>query len=85
MRLRKTGKVLAILVSLYLLFPLVAGVLAIGDRDGPKIYPIAYHTMLYMIAYEDVHHEKPRQTPWLERPWFYGFPRRPRTNASSVE
>jgi hypothetical protein len=60
------------------LFPFVAGLFAIGDRDGPKIYPSSYHTILYMISYEMVRDEKPRQSPFFERPWFYGFPRKRR-------
>ena len=79
MRLRKFSIFASVVVILYLVFPVIAGLFAIGDRDGPKIYPESYHTMLYMISYEAVREEKPRQNPFLERPWFYGFPRRKRT------
>jgi hypothetical protein len=75
---RDVGKVIALTVILYLLFPLVAGLFGIGDRDGPKIYPSSYHTVLYMITYEEVRSEKPRENPFYERPWFYGFPRKQR-------
>jgi hypothetical protein len=78
MTYRKTGTLLAVIGVLYLLFPFFAGLFAIGDRDGPKIYSSSYHTMLYMISYETVRDEKPRQNIFLERPWFYGFPRKQR-------
>ena len=78
MTYRKASKLIALIGLLYLLFPSVAGLFAIGDRDGPKIYPSSYHTILYMVSYEIVRDEKPRQNPFLERPWFYGFPRKRR-------
>jgi len=71
---RNVGKNLALTVILYLFFPLVAGLFAIGDRDGPKIYLSSYHTVLYMITYEWARSEKPRENPFYDRPWFYGFP-----------
>jgi hypothetical protein len=76
MTYRKISRLLALIGVLYLLFPFFAGLLAIGDRDGPKIYSSSYHTLLYMISYEMVQDEKPRQYLFLERPWFYGFPRK---------
>jgi hypothetical protein len=62
---------------LYLAGPLIAGLFGIGDREGPRIYPSAYHCALYMIAYEEVRDEKPRLSieQDFERPLFYGFPR----------
>ena len=78
MRPLKIARLVGIVVIVYLVFPIVAGLLAIGDRDGPKIYPMEYHSFLYMVSYESVREEKPRINPDLERPWFYGFPRRPR-------
>ena len=87
---RKASKLLAVIGVLYLLFPFVAGLFAIGDRDGPRIYPSSYHTVLYRVSYEMVRDEKPRQSPFFERPWFYGFPRKRReiknepSNPSSV-
>ena len=78
MTYRKASKLLALIGVLYLLFPFVAGLFAIGDRDGPRIYPSSYHTVLYMVSYEMVRDEKPRQSPFFERPWFYGFPRKRR-------
>ena len=74
----RTAKLLGLIVILYLVFPAIAGVFAIGDREGPKIYPLFYHQHLYMISYESVWQEKPRQNPDFDRPWFYGFPRPPR-------
>jgi hypothetical protein len=73
---RKSAKLVAGVIVLYIVFPFIAGLLAIGDRDGPKIYPRSYHAILYMISYETVRNEKPRRNIELERPWFYGFPRR---------
>ena len=73
---RRTAKLVAGGAVLYIVFPFIAGLFAIGDRDGPKIYPRSYHTILYIISYEMVRDEKPRQNIELERPWFYGLPRR---------
>jgi hypothetical protein len=75
---RKAGQLILFGIILYVLFPIVAGLLAIGDRDGPKIYPKTYHTALYMISYEALRNEKPRENSLYERPWFYGFPRKQR-------
>ncbi len=68
---------IAIALILYLAGPLIAGVLGIGERDGPRIYPSDYHSALYIIAYEEVRGEKPRLNidGELERPLFYGLPR----------
>lgn len=72
---RKTVKLLLLIGLLYLVFPFIAGLLAIGDRDGPKIYPETYHAILYRIGYGLVREDKPRRNIELDRPWFYGFPR----------
>ena len=80
----RIAKVLTSVAVLYVIFPFIAGLLAIGDRDGPKIYPRSYHTALYIISYEMVRDEKPRQNIQLERPWFYGLPKR-RTVSGSKE
>ena len=80
MTTKKVLKLVTLVVVLYLVFPLIAGLLALGDRDGPRIYPEAYHTVLYMISYEAMRNEKPRQSLEFERPWFYGFPRKRRAN-----
>ena len=77
MRANLTLSIVAALI-LYLEGPLIAGLLGIGDREGPRIYPREYHTELYIISYEMVRNEKPRisfETSELERPIFYGFPR----------
>ena len=74
--------VLVLAVLLYLAGPLLAGMFAIGDRDGPIIYPEEYHTVMYIAAYEAVRNEKPRITSEVrgfERPLFYGFPQRRRS------
>lgn len=73
--MRRMVKILVPVVVLYLVFPFIAGLLAIGDRDGPKIYSQTYHAILYTISYEIVHDQKPRRNIELDRPWFYGFPR----------
>ena len=63
---------------LYLAGPLLAGLFGIGDREGPRIYPRAYHTALYMTTYEMVRDEKPRlsiEASETQRPLFYGLRR----------
>jgi len=72
----RTAKVLMLVAVLYVIFPFLAGLFAIGDRDGPRIYSRSYHTVLYRIGYQIVRDEKPRQNIELDRPWFYGLPRR---------
>ena len=73
--MRRMAKILISIAVLYLVFPFIAGLLAIGDRDGPKIYSQTYHAILYTISYEMVRDQKPRRNIELDRPWFYGFPR----------
>jgi hypothetical protein len=82
--MRRTAKILALVAVLYVVFPFIAGLFGIGDRDGPKIYPRSYHANLYIISYEIVRNEKPRSNLELERPWFYGLPRH-RIQASEQE
>jgi hypothetical protein len=68
-----------LLVAAYVSAPLFAGLLAIGERAGPMIYPGPIHSILYGIAFEWYHAEKPREAPddWMyHRPYFYGFDRR---------
>ena len=79
--MRRMVKILIPIVVLYLVFPFIAGLLAIGDRDGPKIYSQTYHAILYTVSYEMVRDQKPRRNLELERPWFYGFPRHPTQKA----
>jgi hypothetical protein len=63
---------LALLI--YLLLPIIAGSLRIGNKRGPLIYPEFIHIELFSIAYRLVHHTKPR-VPAKEwggnRPFFY--------------
>jgi hypothetical protein len=70
---------LAIAAVFYFELPILAGVFAIGDREGPRIYSSSYHSLLYMTGYELVRDEKPRlgvdESSKFERPLFYGLPR----------
>ena len=74
-------KLILSLVPIFVLYftgPLTAGLLGIGDREGPRIYPVEYHTELYKITYEMSHGEKARMpinAGETERPLFYGLPR----------
>lgn len=79
---KKKKKLLLILggtlLFLYLIGPCIAAVFEIGNRWGPKIYPILYHETVYMMTWEMSVHEakKPRIGYWYERkyrPWFYGM------------
>ena len=72
----RAAKLVILVTLLYLVFPFIAGLLAIGDRDGPKIYSRSYHAFLYITSYESVRNEKPRRNIESERPWFYGLPAR---------
>lgn len=63
-------------MAVYLVLPLLAGVFAIGDRRGPRVYPASFHEPLYVIGWEVAGRDgKPRvlgrgASP---RPWFYGL------------
>ena len=72
--------IVVIILILYLAGPLIAGLFGIGDREGPRIYPIEYHAQLYKITYSMSHTDKPR-IPFDsgERPLFYGLPRTQRS------
>ncbi len=65
------------LLTLYAAFPFIAGALEIGNRWGPRIYPLTYHEALYMIGWDAAGREgKPRVAAGLpeeSRPWFYGM------------
>ena len=63
----------AILISTYLGFPLIAGLLALGGRSGPRIFFRGHHTMLYKIGYGLTHEDKSRAWAFEVRPWFYGM------------
>ena len=64
-------------LALYFLIPIVAGFFAIGDKWGPKIYPIPLHEPLYTFGYKFTHGgSTPRIGLWYKkayRPWFYGM------------
>ena len=74
----KLNILVATVLILYLGGPLIAGLFGLGDRDGPRIYPSRYHTVLYKITYSMTHDDKPRigwDSNESERPLFYGFAR----------
>jgi hypothetical protein len=68
---------LALIAIAYLCGPIIAGILGVGNRAGPKIYPQGLHEVLYIIAWESASHDegKPRLPAVFRseyRPWFYG-------------
>lgn len=68
--------VAGVVLVAYALGPIVAGVWEIGDRRGPRIYPIRFHEILYLLAWEYSEHaeNKPRVAHNAgPRPWFYGL------------
>ncbi len=75
-KLRIVLAVLASLLVIYLSGPVIASVFEIGDRRGPRIYPIGLHESIYMTVWEFTPHEatKPRLSISSNpRPWFYGL------------
>ena len=80
------GKYVLVVITafvLYLAGPIIAGLFAIGERDGPIIYPSEYHTAFYIASYEALRHEKPLlsiDNHNFELPLFYGFPLPLRSN-----
>ena len=79
--MRMRTKVILSIVPVFVLYftgPLTAGLFGIGDREGPRIYLVEYHTELYKITYQMSHDEKARMAidaGETERPLFYGLPR----------
>lgn len=68
-----------VLALCYVSGPIVAAAFRFGDRLGPAFYPESFHEMVYIMAYESMHDEKPRVPidSWMYwRPLFYGFSRR---------
>ena len=68
-----------ILLLLYMLLPFAAGIFEIGDRAGPKIYPVSYHEAVYDIGRNLIKPNSKKQHSWFgfkkkERPWFYSIP-----------
>jgi hypothetical protein len=79
MKNRRLAIVLIVLGCCYVAGPYLAGTFRVGDRLGPVVYPEGLHEVLYIVAHEDSHNEKPRlpSDSWMyNRPVFYGFPRR---------
>lgn len=69
------GLLIAGALAAYFLLPIFTGLMAVGDRRGPKIYIESYHAGMYSFSYELRYGETPR-LPALggsERPWFYDF------------
>ena len=74
----------AAVLGLYALGPFFAGLLGIGQREGPRIYPEGYHTALFIIGYEALHESKPRlsiSSYLYHRPLFYGFMPQPKSQS----
>lgn len=69
--------VIALLIVIYAMLPLLAGAFEIGDKWGPKVYPVGYHSAMYVTGWEMTEHReegKPRMHPNATldmRPGFY--------------
>lgn len=67
---------------LYACGPFIAGVFAVGDREGPRLYSQDFHTRIYDFAYEARTGQKPESSlrnVLYDRPLFYGQPRPPKS------
>ena len=78
MKIKKKMVVALILLAAYIAAPIFAGVFEIGDRMGPRLYPVGLHENLYSLGWKLSSHQesKPRVAPWFKselRPWFYGM------------
>ena len=92
---KKGGKIkiytiAATLLILYLTVPVIAGMLKIGDMEGPRVYPAKLHEALYKMGYGAAGHGT-APTPVIdnmlyERPLFYGMKRKliPQTKAEEL-
>lgn len=61
---------------IYALLPVAAGYFGIGDRAGPRVYPMKYHQAMFLLGSDlSGAGEKPRISASQRsqnRPWFYG-------------
>ena len=76
------------MVLCYLLGPMIAGALRLGDRSEPAFYPKSFHAAIYIMVHENAHNEKPRDPldSWMyHRPLFYGLPRRLKSQKAREE
>lgn len=84
-RRRVIGIILSVLIVAYLLAPIVAGVLRVGERDGPVFYPADFHTLLFRLGYSTRPDGKPRiwsvRVALYDRPLFWGGDFRPKPKA----
>ncbi len=60
-------------ITLYIFFPVIAGLLQVGRVDGPRIYFAGHHKCLYELAFEQRFDYTPRPSIWHKRPLFYGM------------
>ena len=65
-----------VLLCVYLLLPLFAGVLDSDNPRGPLIYPSFYHEIVYTVGRVVLAGKSPPRTPLYGRPIFYGMKRK---------
>lgn len=71
-----TWLVLTLLAVVYLVLPVFAGFIELGDRRGPRVYPEPLHDALYRVGWHAASHDgiKPRIAHDAgPRPLFYGL------------
>lgn len=72
--------IIGLTLSLYLFFPIIAAFFKISNREGPVIYSLGYHSILYKLSYSEFHDATPRidayQSVFYNRPLFYGLDKR---------
>ncbi len=66
-----------VMLVIYISGPVIAATFEIGNRWGPKIYPVWLHELIYCLTWSFSAHDskKPRVGYWEKeeyRPWFYG-------------
>ena len=62
------------IILTWIALPLFAGLFAVGEPDGPKIYPVKMHEYFYRIGYAAAGRGTARKSLssyFYERPWFY--------------
>lgn len=67
----KWSRLIGLVLSLYLVAPVVAGILNYWDHRGPKIYIADLHQVLYGIG-GAIAGRPEAYTPVHKRTWFYG-------------
>ena len=68
------GMIFVALVMIYFTLPVLAGKFEIGEKEGPRLYPVELHKTLYDWGWGRSHETEGLPASEIkDRPWFYFF------------